>query len=501
MNELEPEQMPTQTQTEIQLPAGVQPPPDLSTAVPPQIKPRFEPPAPVRRSWVAVTRPWPEPVDGGLLLDELSQLLARFVVLPPHAADTLALWIVHSYAFEFRDVTAYLGIESPEKRCGKTTLLSVLNELVSRPIAAANVSAPAFFRVIEEARPTLLIDEADTFLEGNDGLRGILNSGYTRNTAFVMRVGFQDSKETMASATNTGGSLCINVATTSDASGGSSASRMRPCLEEETKSGAASRLARYSCWCPKVMATIGRLPETLADRCIVIRMQRKSKFERCERVRDIDRAAAARLRQQCLRFAYDHAEAITAAKPAVPAELNDRAADIWEPLLALADLAGGEWPERSRRAAENLGGCGELHGPTASLLADLLIHFTEFENPATFSREVVGYLNRQIQENQSRPWMALRTKKEIDELWLSRQLAPYGLRPRTVRFGGTTAKGYVKEDFTEVFRRYVPKSAVDEVFQRPVEEGEEPMPEASRPITDEPTERGCVEDQPQPCQK
>ena len=93
----------------------------------------------------------------------------------------LRLWI--------RDVTAYLGIESPEKRCGKTTLLAVLGELVNRPVAAANISSPAFFRVIEESQPTLLIDEADTFLSGNDELRGILNSGYTRNTAYVVRVG------------------------------------------------------------------------------------------------------------------------------------------------------------------------------------------------------------------------------------------------------------------------------------------------------------------------
>jgi putative DNA primase/helicase len=105
--------------------------------------------------------PWPEPVEGKALLDELSLVLSRFVVLPKWAAETLALWCLHTYAFEARDVTTYLGIESPEKRCGKTTLLTVLSELVNRPVVAANISPPAFFRVIEEARPTLLIDEAD----------------------------------------------------------------------------------------------------------------------------------------------------------------------------------------------------------------------------------------------------------------------------------------------------------------------------------------------------
>src|SRR6266571_2368378 len=135
--------------------------------------------------------PWPEPVDGKSLLDELRQFLKLFVILPQWAAETLALWIVHTYAFELRDVSTYLGIESPEKRCGKTTLLTVLSELVNRPVVVANISSPAFFRVIEETRPTLMIDEADTLLQGNDELRGILNSGYSRKTAYVVRVANQ----------------------------------------------------------------------------------------------------------------------------------------------------------------------------------------------------------------------------------------------------------------------------------------------------------------------
>src|SRR5579859_509926 len=132
--------------------------------------------------------PWPEGVELGLLLDELVKTLARFVVLLKWAAETLALWIVHTFAFELRDVTTYIGLESPEHRCGKSTLVTVLSELANRSVVASNVSSSALFRVIEEVRPTLLIDEADTFLGGNEELRGILNSGYTRKTAYVLRV-------------------------------------------------------------------------------------------------------------------------------------------------------------------------------------------------------------------------------------------------------------------------------------------------------------------------
>src|SRR5215471_5498331 len=105
-----------------------------------------------------LVEPWPEAVNGKALLDELEATLTRFVVLPKWAAETLALFTLHTYAYELRDVTTYIGVESPEKRCGKTTLLTVLGELVNRPVMASNISSPAFFRVIQQTRPTLLID-------------------------------------------------------------------------------------------------------------------------------------------------------------------------------------------------------------------------------------------------------------------------------------------------------------------------------------------------------
>ena len=392
--------------------------------------------APAARAWVSAVRPWPEPVEGHALLDNLAQTVRRFVVLPKGAAETLALWVLHTYAFELRDVTAYLGIESPEKRCGKTTLLGVLNELVNRPIAAANISSPAFFRVIEEARPTLLIDEADTLLAGNDELRGILNSGYTRNTAYVVRVGFQEG---------TGGGHRLPQEVNEGTAGKSA--------------GVGSRLARYSCWCPKVMAAIGRLPETLADRCIVVRMQRKTAREGCERLREMDRSQAGMLREQCARFVADHAEAIAQLKPPIPVSLNDRAADIWEPLLVLADLAQHGWPERGREAAEWLTQEAREDGPIGSLFMDILLEFVLTKSGRLFSRSIVAALNRR----EERPWMQMRKGKKIDELWLARQLAPYGIRPRTIRIESATAKGYTEEDFAEVFRRYIPRSEVDDL--------------------------------------
>src|SRR5688572_22804643 len=191
--------------------------------------------------------PWREPVDGAVLLDELRQTLKRFVVLPPWAAETLALWTLHTYAFEFRNVTTYIGIASPEKRCGKTTLLTVLSEMVNRAVVAANITSPAFFRVIEETRPTLLIDEVETYLQGNDELRGILNSGYSRKTAYVMRVAHQ-ARSAERGMRNAGQYFTEgNEENEGEARG---AERSTSNVQLSTFKGSGSRLARFSCWCP-----------------------------------------------------------------------------------------------------------------------------------------------------------------------------------------------------------------------------------------------------------
>jgi len=405
--------------------------------------------------------PWPEAVSGPALLDELEQVLGRFVVLPKWAAETLALWIVHTYAFPLRDVSTYLGVESPEKCCGKTTLLTVLSELVNRPVVAANISPSALFRVIEETRPTLLIDEADTLLQGNDELRGILNSGYTRKTAYVVRVANQLTHYNLPG--QGAGRRPWRQKEEADVMARRTARTDRgeapPSEEAEAVSQGATRLVRYSCWCPKVMAAIGRLPDTLADRCIVIRMQRKTTNEECERLRNLE---AAKLRRQCARFVLDHAEGIAGARPEVPGNLNDRAGDIWEPLLALADLAGGAWPEKARQAATGLTGSAQENSPIGSLLLDILILLVKEGSERIHSRKLVAGLNG----GRDRPWMELRKGKEITELWLAQQLRPYAIRPKTIWIEKIAAKGYVKEDFGEAFRRYIPRSEMEALMPR-----------------------------------
>jgi hypothetical protein len=350
--------------------------------------------------------PWPEPVNGQELLDALAATFARFVILPPLAGDALALWALHTYAFQLRDVACYLGLESPEKRCGKTTLLGVLCRLVNRPIVAANISPPAFFRVIKEVQPTLLIDEADTFVRGNEKLRGILNSGYSRTTAFVVRAGPQRAN------------------------------------------GEAANLRTFSCWCPKALAAIGRLPDTLADRCIIIVMQRKRSEEKCDRLRQLD---ASILRRQCARFILDHRDAIAVAHPRLPEEMHDRAGEIWEPLFALADLAGGYWPERARRAAIDLTERAQETSPIGCLFFSVASVFALQHADQLFTRQLVEGLNQLPHYF----WRRTMHGKDMTERMLAQLLRPYGISPSVLVIQDQRARGYKEQDFLDPMRRYI----------------------------------------------
>jgi len=251
----------------------------------------------------AELEPWPGPVDGRELLDALSLNVHRRVVMADHAADTAALWVLHTHLLDCFDVSPRLAITSPEKGCGKTTLLDVLAHLVSRPLFAANVTPAAVFRVIETHRPTLLIDEADTFLPENDELRGVLNSGHRRGGSVIRTVG--DEHEPRAFAT----------------------------------------------YAACAIALIDALPGTLADRSVTIALRRRRPDEAIEAFRSDRTGPLDALARQAARWAADHADRVQETDPAMPAGVYNRVADNWRPLLAIADVAGGHWPQRARRAA------------------------------------------------------------------------------------------------------------------------------------------------------
>jgi hypothetical protein len=271
--------------------------------------------------------PWPDPVDGATLLNDLETAFTKHVVLPEAGATVIVLWLLHAHVVNALDISPYLVLSSPEKRCGKTTTLSIIGALTPRTLAASNVSGAALFRAIEKYEPMLVVDEADTWITDNPELRGILNSGHTRSTAFVVR--------------------CVG-------------DNQDPRL--------------FNTFCAKVVALIGELPATIDDRSLVLTLRRKKK-EKVERVRLAKLPTQmTQLRRQAARWAMDHLEKLREAEPEMPTDLDgDRATDNWRPLLAIADLAGGDWPTKARTAAGVVSGTGkrEDSSEAVQLLSDL----------------------------------------------------------------------------------------------------------------------------------
>jgi len=350
---------------------------------------------------------WPEHVVGTELLVEISETLARFLALPDGASEAAALWIVHAHAHDASEVSPILAVTSPVKRCGKTTLVELLSALVPRPLAAANVTPAATFRAVDRFHPTLLVDEADSFLSRNDELRGVLNSGHRRGLATVVRT-VGDEYEARA----------------------------------------------FSTWAPKTVALIGRLPGTLADRSIEVRMRRQTRGERRERLR-LDRLSELEpLRRRAWTWARNNIDPLRAADPEVPEELHDRAADNWRPLIAIADLAGGAWPERARRAALAVSGGGDAEASRAVLLLSDLRD--QFEEQAKEQLPTSAIL-KSLKAMEDRPWPEWNRGAPLSAVSLARLLKPFGIAPRDIWLGelSKSCKGYRRSDLEDAWSRYL----------------------------------------------
>jgi putative DNA primase/helicase len=349
-------------------------------------------------------KPWPERVEAVELLCDLSAAIRKHVVMPGHGGDATALWVVHTYLLDAVHITPRLAITSPEKQCGKTTLLDVLCRLVWRPLEISNTTVSPIFRAIEKAHPTLLLDEGDTFLPNNEELRGVLNSGHRRGGSVLRTVG--DDFEPR----------------------------------------------QFETFAPCAIAMIGQLPGTLADRSICIELQRRLAGEalapfRLDRTEHLDRLAS-----KAARWAADNADRVRAADPLMPPGVFNRVADNWAPLLAIADVAGGEGPQRARRALETIQATAEDASVRVQLLGDICAIFAHRQVDRLPSDELV----KALIAIEGHPWAEWNAGKPLSKNGLARLLRPLKIRPGTKRIAGEkTVKGYYLSDFDDGFKRYL----------------------------------------------
>ena len=354
------------------------------------------------------------------LLDDVRRYIRCYVVLSTQQAIATTLWVAHCHAFAVAEATPYLNVTSAVKQSGKTRLLEVLEPLVPAAWLTGRVSAAVLTRKVDGETPTLLLDESDAAFkhdsEYSEALRSILNSGYRRSGI---------------------SSLCVGQ-------------------------GTSIGYRDFSTFCPKAIAGIGALPDTVTDRSIRIALKRRMPDECVERFRQRDACReGAPLGAQLHAWKGAAIEALRDAEPALPSALGDRAADVWEPLMAIADLAGEDWPARGRQAATVLSGTAAADDDTVSvlLLRDVRQVFTE---ETIASAELV----RRIVVREDCPWADWTGGRPITQARVAWLLRPFGIHPMKLRFGERTANGYTKRMFADAWSRYLPgQSGTQEHYQ------------------------------------
>lgn len=360
---------------------------------------------------LAKIEPWPGEVNGEELLDEMVEVIEKHIVLPDHAALTLALWVLHAHALEAFDTTPRLLFKSPVKRCGKTRGLGVARRLVLRPVLTANVTVAALFRLMEK-QPTVLVDEFDRLdLDSKKEIIGIINAGWERGGVVHRCVGDPKSYE----------------------------------------------VVEFPCFGALAIAAIGSIADTIEDRSIIVSMTRKPRSQKVERLRARKSSPLDDLARKVARWAQDNVDALQkCAEPTFPDALDDRGCDKWEPLLLIADRIGGPYPERARSAAIALSGARNVEDDSIGvrLLADIRDIFAARGVDKLWSEDLCTALVA----TEDRPWREWRRGNPINAYALARLLKPFGIHSKDIRVGGTIAKGYRLEHFAESFSAYAPAS-------------------------------------------
>ena len=355
--------------------------------------------------------PWPDPVDGAELLTEITRTIRRFIICDSETVTATALWCMAAWLVDHVNVCPILLINAPEKACGKTQLLTLAGKLVPRPAQAAGISPSVLFRMIEKYKPTLLVDEIETVLtrEAED-LRGLMNAGHTRDSAFVWR----------------------SVAVADDF---------------EPK--------RFNVFGFKALAGINadKLAETITSRAVVAQMRRKMPHETAERLRYAEVDLFDTLCAKLARWAGDNASAIRLSRPSLPDALGDRDQDNWEPLFAVADQAGSTWPSCARSAALKL--CNRGGEAAKSTGAELLADIQEVFETKRVERISSADLLAALCEDEERPWATWNRGKPITTRQIAKKLDEYGIKSVNLKIAYEVRKGYRSEQFTDAFSRYL----------------------------------------------
>lgn len=348
--------------------------------------------------------PWEHPVNPAELLNDLTLTIRRFIICNDEVADAATLWITMTWLMDAVQIAPLVVVTAPEKRCGKTQTLTIIGKLSFRPLSASSISPAALYRCIEAWNPTLLLDETDAFLKENEELRGVINSGHSRDNAYVIRTVGDDFTP-----------------------------------------------KRFSTWGAKALSGIGHLSDTLMDRAIVLELRRKLSHENVDRLRYAEPGLFLNLTRKLARFADDYREQVRMGRPILPNALNDRQQDNWEPLLAIAACAGNEWLERANQVALQLSASDKSTSISNELLADIQ---EVFESKRVNKISTTDLINTLISDDM-KAWATYNRGKPLTPRQLASKLREYGIQPRLIRNGYDVFRGFDIAQLEESFSRYL----------------------------------------------
>ncbi|WP_329035903.1 DUF3631 domain-containing protein [Streptomyces sp. NBC_00178] len=361
------------------------------------------------------------PIDGAALLNEVEAFHRRFNVFPREAAYVaVALWDAHAHLLDAFDSTPRLAFLSPEPGSGKSRALEVVETLVPRPMLAVNARAAALFRSVSDpaGRPTILFDEIDTVFGpkagDNEELRGFLNAGHRRSGVTYRCIG----------------------------------------------DGGNQTVVEFPSYTAVAVAGLGYLPDTITTRSVIIRMRRRARNEKAEPFRArLHEAEGHALRDRLSQWADQVRDDVSGRWPEMPEGVTDRPADVWEPLLSVADAAGGDWPERARTACMELVNAARADDKGSlgiRLLSDLRDHVM-----AGIDRmPTVAILDRLCALDEA-PWADM-SGRPLDSRGLSKMLGEYmtedntPVKARNIKSAGAVLKGYYAADLHDAWQRYCP---------------------------------------------
>lgn len=360
-------------------------------------------------------------IDGAHLLDRVQAFLLRFLCLPSSAANTIIpLWAAHTHFMDVWETTPRLAFLSAEPGSGKSMAMRITALLCPRTLEVASASVASLIRAMEvpEGRPTFFLDEIDTKYgskaKGDEDLRGFINAGHDLD-GFILRNNYVDD------------------------------------IWQPVK------ISVFAAIC---MAGIGDiLPDTILTRSIALKMRKRLPSESVESYRRRDHKPIGRtLRDELAKWADQERNRAKALRPILPDEIADRDADVWEPLIAVADLAGGRWPALARQAAvEMLQLAKARKRPSlgGQLLAAIRVCFGDKDRLAT------AELLAKLLADEEAPWRDLGRKK-LDARILAEMLAEFDIGPVGIRVSkNSTVRGYKREAFKEAWDRYLPSSVAN----------------------------------------